>query len=870
MESSYESHRGVPLQRHLRAVGEKCRRFVMRAGTYDRRTTRASELMGKSHDFGKYTPFFMQKLYGKPVDPPELSRHPPLSAVFTAWLVERETEDPFLTAAAFMVVRSHHTRLTTNSVNLPQIFNELVDEFMDPDSSYRKQLDAVRLDSECISNEMTEIGVYGVKAFLGEFSKGDQAFADVRQALARFITLNVSREEKWRRFFTTLLLFSSLIDADTMTAANVKAPPIQANPLAEKAVETYRTNKFGQPRTPIAQERESVYRSVMDSVSKIIREEKLPRIMTLTAPTGSGKTIAAYKAAFHIRNAIRKREGKRLRIIYALPFINIIEQNHSVLEDILRIMLSLTDQEKIPLHLLLKHHHLYFPEENENLSVDEALMLSESWNSEIVVTTFVQLFHTLFGTNHGMLKKFHNMAHSIIILDEVQAIPIEYWRLVREGLKRFAQWYNCYIISMTATQPMIFYGARELVQDSAQHFKRVNRLSFSYEKDPQCVETVAKQFVDAFKTQTALLVMNTIASSILAYNTIKERLGSKAVGLRSKSKDEALFKTEDESRKPQEQTRRARLRDVLERAWKRIMLHVHCGSKETAPNMVPETEKHKEDGAPPEMAGKIVLAYLSTNIIPKERLRRVQLIDKLQKLGRKVLGVSTQVIEAGVDLDFGAITRDLGSLDAINQAGGRCDRNWTQPAMANVRVVKLTNGKTPYAHRIYGRLLTEITERLLRPNFEEKDIAAMSRRYFRMARDVMDAERSDETMKAMTAIELLDFQALATFKLIEDEPKTSVFIELDADASKALEHFKHVKNELKILQEKHVDIKEVINCKNRLREARTALEQYTINTWSPLKQVTTTITEESSIKHIPPNLVPIYYDEETGFITPKT
>ena len=123
------------------------------------------------------------------------------------------------------------------------------------------------------------------------------------------------------------------------------------------------------------------------------------------------------------------------RIIYALPFTSIIDQNFDVIEEILS---SMRDFQKNKNAYMIKHHHLAdisYLVDDEARPLDESLLLVESWDSEVVVTTFIQLFYTIIGYKNRFLKKYHNISNSIILLDEVQNIPMEYWPLVNIMLR---------------------------------------------------------------------------------------------------------------------------------------------------------------------------------------------------------------------------------------------------------------------------------------------------------------------------------------------------------------------------------------------------------------------------------------------------
>jgi len=774
----------------------------------DARLIKTGEIMGKTHDFGKYTEFFQEKITKKSKRyNRELTAHAPLSSLLSAWVVDKKVGDPFLTAASFLCVYKHHGGLNWSFNDLSQNVKDLCENFV-KDPNYRKQISSIKKCLNEISEEMKVLGINEVKEFVEGVDNGVVSKQIWRRIMDVKYGTQPKEEELWRRYFSTLTLFSCLIDSDKMEAAELKLEKRPLNRLTEDMVDRYRELKFPKPKYVIDNLRREIYRNVMKSLSDILNGKKIPRIMTITAPTGSGKTLTGLSVALKLREAIQKRSGTTPRIIYSLPFINIIEQNHSVFEDVLK---EVDELSKIPLSLLIKHHHLYCPQERSDLPVEDALMLVESWNSEIVVTTFVQLFQTLVGTRNNMLKKYHNIANSVIILDEVQSIPIEYWRLTREVFDNLTEFFNCHVIFMTATQPIIFSNAKELVSNYEEYYKSLNRTSFQYFGDGTRVEDAVALFLEKFgegevEKKSALMVLNTIGASLLAYKSIKMSLGSRVIGLRTEEDEE-------------------RLKD------------------------------------------KIVLTYLSTNIVPKERGRRINLINKLIEEGRRVIVVSTQVIEAGVDLDFDMVMRDIGPFDSINQVAGRCNRRWRN-AKGEVYVVRLVDeNDVLYSTRIYGNLLIrDVTEDLLirNPRFEERDILSISKSYFDRAYYVMGAERSDESLDIIEGIKDLDFPKVSEFSLIKEEPKISVFIEIDNEAKNILESFRKILDDLK-KKRRGGDLKEIFKCRSKLKEVRTKLEGYVVNVREQNELPSEVIESRMDIRYARRSEVEKFYDEEVGY-----
>ncbi|MEM3040363.1 MAG: CRISPR-associated helicase Cas3', partial [Candidatus Methanomethylicaceae archaeon] len=607
-------------------------------------------------------------------------------------------------------------------------------------------------------------------------------------------------------YYNTLLIFSALVDADKKDAGRVKtASPREA--LPSDIVSKYIKKRFASAdSSEINIVRRSIFSEVDKSLMEFLRNKNESKIITITAPTGTGKTLLGLHVALKLNENLR-----RDRVIYCLPYINIIEQTHSVVEDVLSDYYG----EKPDIFTLLKHHHLFFPSKgplSERIPLDKLLLLTDSWESSFVITTFEQLLRSAIGCRNSLLKKFHNLAGSILVLDEVQAIPLEYWRLVRDALLYMAENFNMRIIMMTATMPAIF-GERsiELVPDLKKYFKHLDRT----ELVPQLEKPVdAKQFADFFlskwtKGSSALLVLNTIKTSKRVYESLAERLGEEVVRVGQTSDDKLADPT------------------------------------------------------------KVVLAYLSTSIIPMERKRRIDMLKGLLKERRSVILVSTQVVEAGVDLDFDVVFRDLGPLDSIVQVAGRCNRNWR---LRNGRVYVLRvideSGRED-SKKIYGRILPERTMEHMahKGSIKEHELAELMEIYYKDISYRMNAEKHPECMKLLESIKSLDFQELAHFSLIQEEPKLPVYIEYDNDAGRLLKEF----NEALSALEGEESLERVFELKAELKKLRAEMENYIVEVYendARLKALKP-VTAQANVLLVPREEVVAYYDLETGFKTAK-
>lgn len=783
----------IPLKDHLEKVSILCKEYAAKANA-DLKVLMTAELIGKTHDFGKYTRFFQKRLRGESV-PGDLSRHSRLSAIFASWLIGRRVNDPILPAIAFLCVDSHHSNLKN--------FSKLKDE-MHKRPLILKQVNSIRENMDIVSKELEEVGAPEASEFINNFKR---CASEVEENLKRgFYVLRwkLDESDRWKKYFDTLLIFSCLIDADKKVAGSVDLAR-QIRNIPSSIVPFYIKRRFGEEAKSMMDEiRRSIFSEVRYRLIEILSGEKPPRVMTLTAPTGSGKTLTSFFSALRLRESTKPR-----RIIYCLPYINIIEQTYSVFEDVLFASYG----KKPDISLLLKHHHLFFPSHvDDEVSLDEMLLLVDSWESEMIVTTFEQLLRTLIGCRNSQLKKLHNLAGSIIILDEIQAIPLEYWRLVRDILTRFVEHSAATIFMMTATMPTILkkedHTGIELLPNHNSYFKKLNRTVLI----PRLKETVTpEQLVDFFfskwKGEPALIVLNTIKTSKRVYRGIAERLGDEAV--RFGMKDENLHNPE-----------------------------------------------------------KTVIAYLSTSVIPKERERRIKVLDELLRNGRTVILVSTQVVEAGVDLDFGLVIRDIGPIDSVVQVAGRCNRHGKR-GLGKIYVLRVIDERNREdSKKIYGSILPSRSYEFLadKDEINESELQKIVDAYFEDIMYRTNAEKSEKSLSILEDILNLNFEGLSHFSLIEDDkPKLPVYVMIDDDAERLLKNFIELIEKLKTLD--GTNLKVVFEHKAYLRRTRVEMEKYTVEVYK---------NEETlrSLKRLLPGLevrvvtrgvLEAYYDGETGY-----
>ena len=184
-------------------------------------------------------------------------------------------------------------------------------------------------------------------------------------------------------------------------------------------------------------------------------------VFTLTVPTGGGKTLASL--AFALDHA--RRHGLD-RVIYVIPYMSIIEQTASVFRR------ALQDGDT-PVNFVIEHHSTFDEERIGNREARDKLHLAmENWDAPIIVTTAVQFFESLFANRPSRCRKLHNVANSVVILDEAQTLPLRHLRPCVVALDELARNWRSSVVLCTATQPALaesegFAGGFEDVRELA-------------------------------------------------------------------------------------------------------------------------------------------------------------------------------------------------------------------------------------------------------------------------------------------------------------------------------------------------------------------------------------------------------------------
>lgn len=329
-------------------------------------------------------------------------------------------------------------------------------------------------------------------------------------------------------------------------------------------------------------------------------------IYRLTLPTGAGKTLAALRYALcHAETHDKKR------ILFVIPLLSILEQNSAVIH-------SYIQDESI----LTEHHSNVVKTFETEKELDRYELLTETWESPIIITTLVQLLNTLFSNKTTAIRRMSALSDAVLVIDEVQSLPKKTLHMFSMALNFLAYGCGATIVLSSATQPCFdetekplrYAVPTDIVPYEKESFEVFKRTEIVDKTSPygMSVEELADFSADVLETVSSLLIIcNTKESAFKLYLQLKQR----------------------------------------------------CG------------------------AYKIV--HLSASMCMAHRIDTLARIHASLKSREKLLCVSTQLVEAGVDFSFERVIRVAAGMDNIAQAAGRCNRSNDFGGICTVYVVNL-------------------------------------------------------------------------------------------------------------------------------------------------------------------------------------
>ena len=296
---------------------------------------------------------------------------------------------------------------------------------------------------------------------IASLSSPDIFFREIKP----FMCSEGSSPDAFATAFLLRMLFSCLVDADFLDTEHFYSPEKHALrsewPVLEKLEEKffqYLRKKGFLKNDPVPESALATGAAYpcgsskrVDAIRKarlfmlqhcILSAKERPGLFALTMPTGGGKTLSSM--AFALRHAM---EHGLQRIILVVPYTSIIEQNADVLREVLGD------------DAVLEHHSNFIHPDEEQGDVQNSSVAyklsTENWDATVIVTTSVQFFESLFDNRPSRCRKLHNIAKSVIILDEVQMLPVQYVKPCLKALHLLTSKYGSSIVLCTATQPAL-------------------------------------------------------------------------------------------------------------------------------------------------------------------------------------------------------------------------------------------------------------------------------------------------------------------------------------------------------------------------------------------------------------------------------
>lgn len=477
-------------------------------------------------------------------------------------------------------------------------------------------------------------------------------------------------------------IFSALVDADYLdTEAHFNPEISKTRTVSLDTNELWR--RFENNQRDLLEQAQSRpgANAVLMAARKDIYEACLsaaqtaPGFFRLTVPTGGGKTRSSL--AFALKH-ILANDSKLRRIIVAIPYTSIIDQ-------------TVREYRRILGHDAVLEHHSQVPIPEDESQSEEYVRLrlaSENWDASVIVTTNVQLFESLLSNRPGKVRKLHNIAGSVIILDEAQTLPVGILDPALDVLKTLVKHYGVSVVLSSATQPA-FHAVSDIAPIDIiskprfeKHFEALARVR--YEKYPVRLSwaDLAAELRNHERRQI-MIVMN--------------------------SRKDAL-----------------RLLDELQ--------------------------------------GTSDVFHLSTLLCGWHRKAILRLVRRRLRHGMPARLISTQVVEAGVDIDFPEVWRAMGPLDRIVQAAGRCNREGQMPTKGRVVIFEPVEGRMPKGEYRAGFGLAEFL--LGQNDIEALHKPALHEEYFRRLYTEQDRDRH----KVQPYREALNYPETARlFRLISED-----------------------------------------------------------------------------------------------------
>lgn len=689
--SSYAARPGQSLDAHLGGVVDNIHAVTNADSTtaYGDEWETVMETLGWLHDAGKLTTFFQQYLETGTravADWPELTYHGFVSALLSTHALASRDVSRELCVAGFYAVAKHHGVIP----NVPDAHSD----YAGPGYRVNDRYDLVRTQLQDIDTHAAD----AADALLTTATNGNLRWDDIKIDAPEEYKRYLQNPERFdEQFYETLLrAWSTLVCADKLDAAGI---PVTGT-IARPDVQTLRKKVDALPtgNTELREELNQLRQTAHDECHQQLRErhEAGERLFRLTLPTGFGKTLTG------LRSGLELAEATGGRVIYALPYTSILDQVDTVCQEFLGVD-SLEEAYTV-------HHHLAdtktaLPEAGDGMSVTDRseTLYAETWQSGLVLTTFTQLFESLAGPGNTQSMKLPALQDSVIILDEPQGIALDWWNLVGRLAAFVTREYDATVIMMTATQPQIFQHVPDLPSPTPLIATTADCVDFLHDNprvEFSLHETVSQSLSGAIgatlsyqtAAETVLKATEGDTNTLAIVNTI-ESAGTLTDALLAASA-------------PTEPT------VPLGETLIEFQRSDHDEATESLPTRAEAYLEYTAEQLDGSEAGTLLIT-LTTRLRPIDRKLLLAALRQLLDSSHStpfdewsVVTVSTQLIEAGVDVSFDRLFRDMAPIPALVQAAGRCNREFGGTTRT-VTVWRLaapdTASPTPPSELIYGQ-----------------------------------------------------------------------------------------------------------------------------------------------------------------------
>lgn len=582
-------NRWQPLSAHLAAVAESAKRFANPLGL-----GAEAALAGLLHDLGKYSQRFQQRL-----------RDPRIRGI-NHWAAGAAQAADLKAWAVAFAVDGHHTGIPGLNDNTAGV-------------SLRQTV--AKFGAAETRSELTGQCAEKLDELLDRFKSDNLQLAESSHRI----------KDRFAEAFLTRILFSCLVDADFLDTEQ----HFDATKSGQRDVPEF------QPERALATLQSHLNSKSSDGPVNALRRQLLqdclkaaeqpPGLFTLTAPTGSGKTLSslafALRHVVHHNTALDAGDNRHFRrIIVVIPFTSIIEQTAQVYRNLF--------VEELGPDYVLEHHSAVAPRERkedfgsdaENERLRRARLAAENWASPLIVTTNVQFFESLFSNRPSDCRKLHNVGRSVVLFDEVQTLPPDLVPSLLSAVRLLTRDYGVSAVFMTATQPAFAAAGPAL----------------PYDWQPVEISSNPAAMAETLKrTRIELPAQNTA----LPWPELAQRVTTETQCL-------CVVNTTKDARELFQLVREV---------------------------------------------NPAAAFHLSARMCPAHRQEKLAEIRRRLQPGanESCRLVSTQLIEAGVDVDFPIAFRAFGPLDSIIQTAGRCNREGRHPEPCPVVVFRPVEIRLP-------------------------------------------------------------------------------------------------------------------------------------------------------------------------------